>query len=232
MRAAEVRKVLQDYFIEPARRAGHKTITIVAREVARLMVDLGYLEARSRFPLICEVLLSQKTERELNVRRVGVDGTCPSTTCTVTYEILGAPVEEGEKAEVKEKPLVPERRESFEERARRKMAEYFNVDVFPFPYRAEGWPKAFDIVSRDLQVVGDVKAYTMVRGVSIPPAKFSTIAEHVWFLEKIAAQKKFLVFGKDRRVPEEWLKRYGYLVRDVEFYFLDEQGNLEKLWPR
>jgi len=69
----------------------------------------------------------------------------------------------------------------------------------------------------------------MVRGRSIPPAKFATIAEHVWFLEKIDAKMKFLIFGNDRRVPLEWLKRYGSLVRDVKFYFLDERGNLSEL---
>jgi hypothetical protein len=33
-----------------------------------------------------------------------------------------------------------------------------------------------------------------------------------------------------RRVPQEWLRRYGHLVKDVIFYFLDEQKQtLEKL---
>ena len=34
-------------------------------------------------------------------------------------------------------------------------------------------------------------------------------------------ENKFLVFGNDRRVPEEWLKRYGKLVKDVNFFFYD-----------
>jgi hypothetical protein len=39
----------------------------------------------------------------------------------------------------------------------------------------------------------------------------------------------FLVFGNDRRVPVEWLKRYGNLVADVAFYFIDDAEHLEDL---
>jgi hypothetical protein len=70
----------------------------------------------------------------------------------------------------------------------------------------------------------------MVRGTSIPPAKFSVIAEYIWLLEKTSATHKFLTFGNDRRVPKEWLRRYGHLVKNVIFYFLNEQKQtLEKL---
>jgi len=53
----------------------------------------------------------------------------------------------------------------------------------------------------------------------------TVIAEHVWLLENTNADRKFLVFGNDRRVPEQWLERYGPLVRSVEFYFLDDRAN-------
>jgi len=97
------------------------------------------------------------------------------------------------------------------------------------PRRKKGWPKLFDIVSGDYQIVGDVKYMSMVKGKALPPAKFSVIAEHVWMLEKIDAATKFLVFGNDKKVPEEWLKRYGKLVRSVKFYFLTEDGKLTEL---
>jgi hypothetical protein len=63
----------------------------------------------------------------------------------------------------------------------------------------------------------------------VPPAKFSAIAEHVWLLEKTGAATAFLVFGNDRRVPEQWLERYGHLVVGVQFYFLSDEGELEEL---
>jgi len=90
--------------------------------------------------------------------------------------------------------------------------------------------KEFDMVSLDRNIVGDAKYLTMVKGERLPPAKFSIIAEHVWLLEKISATYKFLVFGNDRRVPQEWLEKYGNLVQNVVFFFLDERTcRLERL---
>lgn len=115
----------------------------------------------------------------------------------------------------------------FEELARRVMSGYFKTRLEK--RRKEGWPKEFDLVSPDYGIVGDAKYYSMVRGKNLPPAKFATIAEHVWMLESIDADIKFLVFGNDRRVPLEWIKRYGYMVKTVKFYFIDENGEVEEL---
>jgi len=116
----------------------------------------------------------------------------------------------------------------FEGITRAVMSEYYGKELFPG--KISPAPKLFDMISDDKTIVGDAKYMTMVRGKSLPPAKFSVIAEHVWLLEKIKAKNKFLVFGNDRRVPEEWLKRYGKLVRNVDFFFYDVRNNqLEKL---
>jgi len=93
--------------------------------------------------------------------------------------------------------------------------------------KVPGVNKIFDLVSSDGMVVGDAKYFTMVRGNRLPPAKFSVIAEYVWLLEHTEASHKFLIFGNDRRVPEEWLQRYGNLVSDVEFFFLADDGTLQ-----
>jgi hypothetical protein len=92
-----------------------------------------------------------------------------------------------------------------------------------------GVPKKFDMVSEDGTVVGDAKYFDMVKGIGVPPAKFSIIAEHVWLLEKTGASCKFLVFGNNRLVPTQWLKRYGRLADRVVFLFLDQHGALEVL---
>ena len=107
----------------------------------------------------------------------------------------------------------------FEELAADVMGAHFGVKLNK--RKLPGVPKEFDMVSDDGSVVGDAKYFTMVRGTNLPPAKFSVIAEHVWLLEKTEAKRKFLVFGNDRRVPEEWLRRYGHLAGDVEFWFLE-----------
>ena len=117
----------------------------------------------------------------------------------------------------------------FENLARRVMSTYFGVPLVPG--RVPGVPKEFDMVSPDAGVVGDAKYLTLVRGQGLPSAKFSVIAEHVWLLEKSAARVKFLVFGNQREVPEQWLARYGSLVSDVAFYFLTDDGQLEHLAP-
>ena len=89
--------------------------------------------------------------------------------------------------------------------------------------------KEFDFVDGSRNVVGDAKYYTLVRGVQLPPAKFSVIAEHVWLLEHTAATDRFLVFGNDRRVPERWLHRFGNLAHGVAFYFLAADSTLHRL---
>ena len=86
--------------------------------------------------------------------------------------------------------------------------------------------KDFDLVSEDKSYIGDAKYY---KNIKVPSGKLSTITEYVWLLEKTKAKKKFLIFGKDIKVPMRWLKRWGSLT-SVEFYFL--KGNtLKKLNP-
>jgi hypothetical protein len=89
--------------------------------------------------------------------------------------------------------------------------------------KVPGVPKRFDFVSADFSVVGDAKFYTLVRGAGTPPAKYSTIAEYVWLLEKTSASRTFLVFGNDMRVPQGWLRRFADLTA-VEFLFVNDQG--------
>jgi hypothetical protein len=89
--------------------------------------------------------------------------------------------------------------------------------------------KNFDLVSSDGSICGDAKYFTLVRGSAKPPAKFSIIAEHVWLLENVNSSKRFLVFGNDIRVPTLWLKKYGHIKRSVEFFFLADDGQLQKI---
>lgn len=115
----------------------------------------------------------------------------------------------------------------FEQMARDVFSNFFAIDlrIGSLP----GVPKKWDMLSRDGRIVGDAKYYTLVGGTSLPPAKFATIAEHVWLLEKTQAEIKILVFGHQIEVPRLWLARYGALVHDVTFYFLDEDGVISQL---
>ena len=115
----------------------------------------------------------------------------------------------------------------FENQARKRMSSMFGTELKTG--KTEGVHKLFDFVSDNKNIIGDAKYFTMVRGVANPPAKFSVIAEHVWLLEKTNAQTKFLVFGNDKRVPMKWLEKYGDLVSNVDFYFLNENNEIDRL---
>lgn len=134
------------------------------------------------------------------------------------------PTLQRESQEITAKKLTPK---AFEDFARFHMSTFFKKELTP--RKKEGWAKLFDMVSDDYQIVGDAKYMSMVQGKRLPSAKFSVVAEHVWMLEKIDAIIRFLVFGNDKRVPEEWLKRYGKFVHSVKFFFLAEDGNLIRL---
>src|SRR6266498_3800550 len=95
----------------------------------------------------------------------------------------------------------------FENLASITMEKHFGV---PFTEKnPKGFPKRFDMVSEDEQIVGDAKYLTLVGGIKLPPAKFMEIAGHVWLLEHVPAKNKFLVFGNQRAVAELWLRKYA-----------------------
>jgi len=90
---------------------------------------------------------------------------------------------------------------------------------------AEKFKKKLDLVTEDHKFIGDAKYYAKLKD---PGAQWSAIAEYVWFLEKIDAPNKFLVFGKDKEVAKGWLKKHSSLVQKIKFYFLSED-KLEEL---
>jgi hypothetical protein len=107
------------------------------------------------------------------------------------------------------------------------VSKYFGTPLNPG--KKEKWPKLFDYVSKDYAIVGDAKYYSMTRGKFVPSMKLSVISAHVWMLEKIEAPTKFLLFGNDRRVPNEWWKRYGRFNDTVDFYFYEENEEIQKM---
>ena len=116
---------------------------------------------------------------------------------------------------------------TFEALARRVLGDRYGTELSPGIL--VGIRKRFDYVSADQQVIGDAKYYTLVERERLLSAKFATIAEHVWLLEKSGAPAQFLVFGNDRDVPLRWLERYGALARGVQFFYLSDDGHLEVL---
>jgi hypothetical protein len=135
--------------------------------------------------------------------------------------------------DVSEPLAAPERKlerlspSQFETVARRVMSEHFDAKLDPGT--VPGVHREFGLVSADRRIVGDAKYCSRLRDDLLPLADFSMIAEHVWFLEKTDARYRFLAFGNDEQVALRWLERYGNLTRDVEFYYLSEDGRLKRL---
>ena len=79
-----------------------------------------------------------------------------------------------------------------------------------------------DLVSRDGLTVGDAK---WLKNIAVPAVKWQAIAEYIWLLQKVQADRVFMVFGQDVEVAERYLRRVRPLTDPVEFYFLDGAGH-------
>lgn len=115
----------------------------------------------------------------------------------------------------------------FQVLATEKMSKFFETNLTE--KNPKDFPKRFDMVSKNDEIIGDAKYLTLVKKEKTPPAKFMEISGHVWLLEQTKAKRRFLVFGNQKEVATLWLSKYGNLVKNVEFYFIDQNGNMEKL---
>lgn len=86
--------------------------------------------------------------------------------------------------------------------------------------------RVFDLASEDGRVVGEVMYLSAGK---TPTARFPAISEHVWILEKVEAEEKFIAFGGDVLVPKLWIEKYGRLVKGVKFYYVGEDGEVKEL---
>lgn len=112
----------------------------------------------------------------------------------------------------------------FEKQVGQYLSKKFKTELLCKKVKIRRMEKSFDFVSGDGKIIGDAKYY---KNIKTPAAKFSTIAEYVWLLEKTKSKQRFIVFGRDREVPIRWLKRFGSLTT-VTFYFFSK-NKLEKL---
>lgn len=111
--------------------------------------------------------------------------------------------------------------ELFEKELRVFLLQKWKVSLHPRTVRIGETEKNFDLVSDDMCYIGDAKFY---KSLDVPAAKWSTIAEYVWLLQFTKAKCKFLIFGRDKSVPQRWLNKHRSLVGDVKFYFFDHKN--------
>lgn len=136
-------------------------------------------------------------------------------------------IEETRRVTDQRRSLLLFKRYNFEDFARRIMSEHLGASLMA--RKGPGWPRTFDLVSPDYRIVGEAIYQEKFKGAEIPPGKLTYISEIVWLLEKVSAEVKFIVFGGDERVPKAWLTKYGPLLKDIKFYFLNEEGSINKL---
>jgi hypothetical protein len=111
----------------------------------------------------------------------------------------------------------------FEDYARRYFSKLWHIDLTPRTVHVgSSVPWTFDLVSPDGLMVGDAK---WLKNIAVPAAKWQGIAEYIWLLQKVQAERVFMVFGQDVEVPLRYLKRVRPLTAPVEFYFLDSSGH-------
>jgi len=97
-----------------------------------------------------------------------------------------------------------------------------------------GKVKDFDLLNIDNQIVGDIKHYKMTKGGNIPSAKFSTLNEYAWLMQKLEQYekrkwRKIFVIGEDLKVVKIYLTTYAPWLEDIEIYYCSGEGNLVKL---
>jgi hypothetical protein len=112
---------------------------------------------------------------------------------------------------------------SFEEYARKYFSNLWGIELTVRSVRVRGQvPWKFDLVSADGHVVGDAK---WLKNIPSPAAKWQGIAECIWLLQHVEAERVFMVFGRDREVAERYLRRVRPLTAPVEFFYLDGSGH-------
>ena len=81
----------------------------------------------------------------------------------------------------------------------------------------------FDLVSEDKGIVIECKSYTWTRSGNSPSAKISTALEAVFYLSRIVADRKILVFQDDVNDKGEsltytFVRRYDGVLDDIEVW--------------
>jgi len=81
----------------------------------------------------------------------------------------------------------------------------------------------FDLVSEDTTIVIECKSYKWTKGSNLPSAKISTAIEALFYLSRIMARKKILVFQEDydekgNSLVDIFIRGYDGIMDDVEIY--------------
>jgi len=119
----------------------------------------------------------------------------------------------------------------FENNVRKILENYFKTK-FPADgfVNINGKSKRFDFIDLKNKIVGDAKFYSFTKSGNRPSAKFSTLNEYVWLLQKLPnSWKKFIVIGKDKSLVKKYVKEYKPWLENVAIFYSDGKSILNKI---
>ena len=112
----------------------------------------------------------------------------------------------------------------------RKLLESFYKTRFPKDglVKINGKAKKFDFVDLENNIVGDSKYYSFTKTGKRPSAKFSTLNEYVWLLQKLPPNwSKFVVIGKDETLVKKYVNEYLPWLDGVTIFYSDGKSELK-----
>lgn len=112
----------------------------------------------------------------------------------------------------------------------RKLLEGFYKTRFPKDglVKINGKAKKFDFVDLENNIVGDSKYYSFTKTGKRPSAKFSTLNEYVWLLQKLPPNwSKFVVIGKDETLVKKYVNEYLPWLDGVTIFYSDGKSELK-----
>lgn len=91
----------------------------------------------------------------------------------------------------------------------------------------------FDLVSNNNSIIVECKSYTWTKDNNFPSAKISTAVEAAFYLSRIKAQRKVIVFqddfnNKGESLVEVFVRRYDGLLDDIEIWSYIVGGTPDK----
>jgi len=120
---------------------------------------------------------------------------------------------------------------TFEDGVRSLVESYFKTK-FPRDgfIKIQGKIKKFDFVDLGNNIVGDSKYYSFTKAGNRPSAKFSTLNEYIWLLQKLPPSwKKFIVIGTDESLAKKYVKEFAPWLDDVAIFFSDGKTILREI---
>lgn len=122
----------------------------------------------------------------------------------------------------------------FEDIARKAIQKELGCTLSNDTLDITGKSKNFDLVNKSKRIVGDIKYYSMTKGGNTPSAKFSTLNEYAWLMQRLENSteykwKKIFVIGPDLNMIKKYLKTYERWLDDIEIYYCSKSGKIDRM---